>query len=92
MPAVGLILAAAGGAASFADELFLTDATPSEAILSAEYHPIFDENGTHFGSGTVDITFRNGATYQYPCSAADWIAYKSAPSKGQALHQLFKQS
>jgi hypothetical protein len=42
-------------------------------------------------TGTLQVTFHNGATYQYfDVSSNKWDDFKGAGSKGQFLHQQIK--
>ena len=61
------------------DELFLSDDSYSSAVQSAHFNPL---------SGTVEVTFTRGGTYRFPCSIHQWLAYKSADSKGDAVNDL----
>lgn len=58
----------------------LVDQSPSTCVAVAMWNPVTD---------TVSFDFVRGGRAVYHCSAMEWAAYRSSPSKGAFFNEFF---
>jgi hypothetical protein len=92
-PAGGLLIAGAVTVAEVAVDVgmgLLEDATGQDSFVSPRSSAIA---GAVYDAKfmTVEIQFKGGGMYSYPCDPATWKAFKAAPSKGKFYNDHFAE-